>query len=162
MVNSHRYYDIQKVRSIADYQFESCVGSILFPDEVQFSHSKKTGKIRHIYYEGKLLATLRPRDGLFSLTITGADRLKSIVSPLRFRVIVEKGIEDYIKKGRDVFARHVVMADREIRPGNEVIVTDSDDRVLAVGKAFLSGQEMLAFKRGVAVKNRQGITRKRY
>ena len=38
----------------------------------------------------------------------------------------------------------------------EVIVVDEDSEVLAVGRAVLSGIEMKAFKRGVAVKVRHG------
>jgi predicted RNA-binding protein (TIGR00451 family) len=49
------------------------------------------------------------------------------------------------------------MADQEIRVGEEVIVTGEDDSILAVGKALLTGREMLAFKRGIAVKVRRGI-----
>ena len=161
MVNDQRDIDLQKIRSIANYQFGFCVGSTLFPDEVQCTHSRKTGKIKHVYHKGQLLATLRPRTGLFSLTLLGAERLKSIVPPLRFRVIVEKEVEDFVKKGRNVLARHIVKVDRELRPGSEVIVTDNGDSIIAVGTAFLSGPEMLAFKRGVAVKNRQGILKGR-
>ena len=77
--------DIQKVRAIANYQFESDVGHILFPDEVELIYSRRTGRIRHIYLEGQLLATLRPRDGLFSITIYGAERLKTVLKPLQSR-----------------------------------------------------------------------------
>lgn len=148
---------MQKIRAIVNYQFEHDVGRILFPDGVELTYSRRTGRIRHVYYEGKMLATLRPRDGLFSLTIYGAEQLRALLEPLRYRVIVEPGIEAFIRKGRSVFARHVVGVDEEIRPGNEVLVTSGEDTLLAVGKAVLSGREMLAFKRGVAVKVRRGI-----
>ena len=152
-----RIWDIEKTRAIANYQFESDVGHILFPDEVELTYSRRTGRIRHIYLEGELLATLRPRDGLFSLTIYGAERLKTVLKPLQSRVVVWKEVEEVIRSGRNLFARHVVAADEEVRPGSEVMVTNRDDDLLAVGKAVLSGREMLAFKRGVAVKVRRGI-----
>ncbi|MCK5403375.1 pseudouridine synthase, partial [Candidatus Bathyarchaeota archaeon] len=47
--------------------------------------------------------------------------------------------------------------DGKIRPGEEVVVINNKNIVLAVGKALLSGDEMLAFNRGVAVKVRRGI-----
>lgn len=152
----NRKLDLRKIRAIANYQFEDNVGAVLFPDEVELTYSKRTGRIRHIYFEGKLLATLRPRDGLFSLTIYGAERLRTVLKPLRYRVVVERGVEEFIRRGRSVFARHVVGVDEEIRPGDEVLITSGDDELLAVGKAVLSGREMLAFKRGVAVKVRRG------
>ena len=150
-------WNIQKVRAIANYQFESDVGHILFPDEVELTYSRRTGRIRHIALEGQLLATLRPRDSLLSITIYGAERLKTVLKPLQSRVVAWKDVEDVIRSGRNLFARHVVAADEEVRPGSEVIVTTQDDELLAVGKAVLSGREMLAFKRGVAVKVRRGI-----
>jgi archaeosine-15-forming tRNA-guanine transglycosylase len=38
----------------------------------------------------------------------------------------------------------------------EIIILNGKQRVIAVGKAVLSGDEMKAFKRGVAVKVRRG------
>jgi predicted RNA-binding protein (TIGR00451 family) len=152
-----RIWNIQKIRAIANYQFESDVGHILFPEDVELTFSRRTGRIRHVSLEGQLLATLRPRDGLFSLTIYGAERLKTVLKPLQSRVVARKDVEEVIKSGRNLFARHVVTADEEVRPGSEVMITTRDDDLLAVGKAVLSGREMLAFKRGVAVKVRRGI-----
>jgi predicted RNA-binding protein (TIGR00451 family) len=49
-----------------------------------------------------------------------------------------------------------VEADDEIRRKDEVIVLNESEEVLAVGRAGLSGEEMKAFKTGVAVKVRRG------
>ena len=64
-----------------------------------------------------------------------------------------------MEKGGDVFAKHVVDADDEIRPMEEVIVLTENGRLLAVGKTLLSAFEMQNFTRGVAVKIRQGTLR---
>ncbi|RLI35427.1 pseudouridine synthase, partial [Candidatus Bathyarchaeota archaeon] len=48
----------------------------------------------------------------------------------------------------------------EIRPGDEVAVVNGEDRLLAVGKAVLSGVEMASFKSGAAVKVRRGSSGK--
>jgi predicted RNA-binding protein (TIGR00451 family) len=149
--------DLQRVRGVANYQFGSENGQKMFPDEVVLSHSRKTGRVKHIYLNRTLLATIRPNDGAFALTIAGAERLMRLVDYPRFRVVVNGDVEHFIVKGRNVFARHVVMADRHIIPGEEVVVTNNMGEVLAVGKALLAGSEMLAFNRGVAVKVRGGI-----
>lgn len=147
---------LQKLRSIANYQFGSSVGKILFPENIEVRFSSRTGKVKEVYLDGKLLATLKPTGNL-SLTVDGFKRIvKSFNSP-RFRVIVQKKAAEFVKKGRNVFAKHVKNVDLEIRPGEEVVVVDKNDEVLAVGKAILSGREMLAFNRGVAVKVRHGI-----
>jgi predicted RNA-binding protein (TIGR00451 family) len=148
--------DLWKIRCIADYQFGRGVGNILFPDNVDIFYSKRTGRIRHVYLDSKILVTLRPRDGFFSLTIFGAKRIVEGAKPLHYCVKVQDDVSDFIAEGRSVFAKHVVDADEEIRPMEEVIVINGKGEVLAVGKAVLTGKEMTAFKKGVAVKVRRG------
>ena len=152
--------DLQKIRSIADYQFGKKVGKKFFPETVTVAHSKNTGKIRHIYYGEELLATLRPTTGLFILTISGAKRMINVVDPIGLWVKVEDYAESFIAKGRSVFAKHVIASDPEIRPNEEVIVISNENEVLAVGRALLTGKEMLAFQRGIAVRVRRGATEK--
>jgi predicted RNA-binding protein (TIGR00451 family) len=149
---------LQKIRSIADYQLGKDAGKALFPNTVQVVFSRRTGRIRHIYLDKDLLATLRPRDGMFSLTITGAKRLLKGTKSPRLWVKVQKDAAPFIMKGKSVFAKHVVDADDEVRPQEEVVVVDENNRVLAVGKAVLTGREMKAFKHGVAVKVRRGVS----
>lgn len=148
---------LRKIRSTADYQFGKGVGAKLFPDDVEVSYSKRTGRIRHIRLGGRLLATLRPRDGLFSLTVAGAKRLWETVQSKRLWVKVQDDVAPFIAKGKSVFAKHVVAADGEIRPREEVVVVNEKNMVVAVGRALLSGGEMTAFKRGVAVRVRRGV-----
>jgi len=147
---------LRRIRSVADYQFGKDEGARLFPENVAIVRSKRTGRIRYIYLDGKRLATLRPTDGLFSLSITGAKRLVENVSSARCLVTVRDDVSKFIAEGGDVFAKHTVKADSDIRPKDEVIVVDGNGEVLAVGRAVLSGDEMKAFTRGVAVKVRRG------
>lgn len=149
---------LQKIRSIADYQLGKGSGKTLFPDRVDIVTSKNTGRIRHIYLENKLLATLRPTNGMFSLTLAGAKRLVRDVKSARLWVRVRKDAESFIAQGKSVFAKHVVDADNKIRPQEEVIIIGENNRVLAVGKAVLTGREMTAFKHGLAVKVRKGAS----
>jgi predicted RNA-binding protein (TIGR00451 family) len=150
---------LQKIRSIADYQFGRDAGRKLFPNEVRILYSNRTGRIRHIYLGEKMLATLRPTDGLFSLTITGAKQIMELAKP-RLWVRIQEEAEPFVAKGKSVFAKHVIDADEEIRPQEEVIVINKQGEVLAVGRAMLSGKEMKTFKRGVAVRVRRGIAEK--
>ena len=148
---------LQKIRSVADYQFGKNVGSALFPERVEIVHSKGTGRIRYVYLDSKRLATLRPTDGMFSLSIEGARRIIKGVKPPRMWVKVQKEAVPFVMKGRSVFAKHVVDADEEIRPQEEVVVMNEERGVLAVGRAILTGREMKAFNKGVAVKVRKGV-----
>jgi uncharacterized protein with predicted RNA binding PUA domain len=146
-----------RIRKTADYQFSKGVGEALFPDSVTISFSRQTGRIRHIFLDGNLLATLRPTDGMFSLTIHGARRIVANSKPLRHWVRINKEVSPFVAEGKSVFAKHVTDADVEIRPMEEVIALDERGEVLAVGRAVLTGREMKAFKRGVAVKVRRGV-----
>ena len=148
--------DLNRIRSVADYQFGKGVGAKLFPENVEIIYSKRTGRIRHVYLDGKRLATMRPTDGLFSLSVTGARRIIENARQARCLVVVRNEVAKFIAEGGDVFAVHVVRADNAIRPKDEVIVVDENENFLAVGKAVLSGEEMRAFKSGVAVKVRHG------
>lgn len=147
---------LKKIRSIADYQFGKGVGVKLFPLGINVAYSRRTGRIRYVYLNGKRLATLRPTDGLFSLSIEGAKRVAENASDAKCFVTVKSEVSRFIAEGNDVFAVHVIRADDGIRPKDEVIVLSEDGGVLAVGRAVLSGREMMAFKTGVAVKVRRG------
>ena len=147
---------MSRIRSIADYQFGKGVGVKLFPENVDITYSKATGRIRYLYLNGERLATLRPTDGLFSLSIIAAQLVAENHDLAKCFVTVQSDVSDFIADGRDVFAVHVVKVDDEVRAKDEVIILDEDHHVLAVGRALLSASEMKAFKTGVAVKVRRG------
>jgi predicted RNA-binding protein (TIGR00451 family) len=147
---------LQRIISVADYQFGRNVGKTLFPKSVEIVFSRRTGRIRYAYLKGKRLATMRPTDGFLSLSIEGASRIARGRRNAECFVVVRSDVASFIARGGDVFAAHVVKADDEIRAKDEVIVLDEEGKVLAVGRAVLSGEEMRAFRRGVAVKVRHG------
>ena len=149
--------ELAKIRAIADYQFGKGVGAKLFPENVQTEHSPKTGRIRFINLDGNRLATLRPTDGLLSLSVKAAQFIAENVVVAHCFVTVKNDVSKYIAEGGDVFAVHVTEVDPEIRASDEAIVVDENGAVLAVGKAMLSSVEMKAFKSGVAVKVRHGV-----
>jgi len=151
--------DLVRIRSVADYQFGSGVGTILFPEGVTISFSRRTGRIRYVHLSDKRLVTMRPTDGLFSLSISGAKRIAMARGSAQCFVAIRDDVSEFIADGGDVFAVHVLKADNDIRASDEVIVVDEGGKVLAVGRAVLSAEEMKAFKRGVAVKVRRGITK---
>lgn len=148
--NMHR-----QVRVIADFQFGRGAGKALFPDGCDFVLSR-TGRIRQITYAGKRLATVRAADGRLTLGIEGALRFMADIPPPAYRVVVAGDVAEFIGQGKNAFARHVITIDPSIRAGDEVMVVNPDDELLATGEAVLSGREMLVFNYGAAVKVRQG------
>ena len=150
---------LDRIRSIADYQFGRGVGVKLFPENVEITYSRRTGRIRYVHLNGVRLATLRPTDGLLSLSISAGRLLVEHASFAVCFVTVQNDVSTFVAKGSDVFAAHVAEVDDGIRAKDEVAVVDEDHTVLAVGRALLSGSEMKAFKTGVAVKVRHGCVK---
>jgi 7-cyano-7-deazaguanine tRNA-ribosyltransferase len=148
--------EIRKLKAVADYQFDRGVGEVLFRGELR-AVKGKGGKIRQVWVDDKPLCSIRASDGFIILNREGAIRVHSALKFPRLRVVVADEAVPFVQKGRDVFAKHVIDADPEIRPGEEVLVVDQKDRLLATGKAVLTGEEMKVFKIGVAVKVRRGI-----
>ena len=151
---------LRKARTIADYQFGKGTGEILFPESVEFILSR-TGRISQIMDGGRRISTLRSLDGLLTLGIEGARRLHQFVLYPGLRVVMNEESSEFIKKGGTAFCKHVLDAAPDIRAYDELIVVDENDRLLATGKAMVSGEEMKSFEHGVAVKVRYGVERTR-
>ena len=147
---------VDKVRMIADYQLGRGVGIKLFPDDIEIQLSPRTGRIRYINLNGERLATLRPTDGLLSLSVKAAQTITEKIPEAKCFVTVKNDVVEYIAKGGDIFAVHVVAVDAEIGAKDEVVAVDENRKVLAVGRTQLSSSEIRAFKTGVAVKTRHG------
>ena len=144
-----------RVRVIADYQFGRGAGEALFPVGCTVLLSR-TGRVRQVFHEGKRIATVRARDGRLTLGITGAFRLHSAFQAPSLRIVVRDEVAEVIAEGKNTFCRHVIAADEEIRAGDEVLVVDGRDQLIACGSAVMSGPDMREFQYGVAVKVREG------
>ncbi len=148
--------NLKRIRTIADYQFGKGAGEMLFPDSVEFQLST-TRRVRQILLDNNRLATIRAQDGMLTLSIAGARKLHEFIPSPGHRVVVNSDAAPFVAKGKNAFAKHVVAVDTDIRAGQEVLVVDENDNLLATGKAVLCAIEMLAFKKGMAVDVRSGV-----
>lgn len=142
------------IKGICVYQFGLNAASLFENTEVIHG---RTGKIRHIHDGETLLATLRPMDGLFVLTIEGAERLHALLPFPERRVTADEEAVPFVKKGKDLFAKFVTHIDENLRCYEEVLVIDDTDTLLGVGKLLLSPEEVKSFHKGVAVQCRRGV-----
>ena len=149
--------DFQRVIAIMDFQFGKGANQILENAEIEIIKSKKTGKIRNIKRNGVHILSMRAHDGFFTLKIEGAKLLKNEFESPKLRVIVDDDSAEFNRTGKNVFSKFVIDCDDEIRPGDEVLIVDKDDILVAIGKALMNREEMIAFNNGVAVKVREGI-----
>lgn len=148
--------DKRRIEYIADYQFGSGSGKSLFKGNVNIVKSKKTGKIRHIYIEEELIATLRASDAALILGKNGARRLHEYLPYPRNRVVINEDAEPFALEGKSIFAKFIIDCDSYIRASEEVLIVNSKDELLAFGKSILCGPEMMDFNTGQAVKTRKG------
>ncbi len=145
---------LKRARIIADFQFGRSAGDALFYDDTTFSLSK-TGRLRYLFSGKERIATVRASDGLLTLSMLGARRLHAFFLAPRLRVVASDEATPFVAKGGNVFAKHVLSVDPEIRAGEEVLVVDSLDKLLATGTTVLAPEEMLQIKRGLAVQTRK-------
>ncbi len=151
--------EYQSILQIVSYQLgltPEDAGEFI-PPSITVEYSKKTKRIRYIYLKDDLWGILRPTDGIFLLTPSSASFLIKHLTFPKLRVVVQSNISEFILKGGNVFAKHVVDCDPLINPRSEVIVVNEDDLPLAIGRAEMVRAEMLAFQDGIAVKVRKGI-----
>jgi uncharacterized protein with predicted RNA binding PUA domain len=147
---------LERVRTIADYQFGSGAGNALFPDGVRFIMGR-TGRIRQVAEGGKRIATLRANDGFLILSAYGGQKLKEALPFPKKRVIMNDDAAPFVAKGKTAFCKFVVDCDPEIRALEEVLLVDKDDNLLGTGQALLCAAEIKAFKKGTAVSVRFGV-----
>lgn len=145
-----------RVRTMADIQFGKGCGEILFPDGVTFLLSR-TKRVRQVQFNGKHMATVRAKDGMLTLSIDGAAALHQGLKKPASRVVVCDDAVPFVSAGKTAFAKHVVAVDPELRAGDEVILVDGKDKILATGQLLLSPVEAIRMDRGPAVDVRRGI-----
>ncbi len=149
----------EKFLAIFCYQFGPRVRSILkqILDELKFTFSRRTGRFKTILWNGQDFCNFKPDLGLFALGYSGAKYLLEKFPPPTFRIVIQDDVGGFISEGRNVFAKHVVDIDLDLLPEDEVIIVDTKDRLLALGRLVLPPIEVKKFNWGVAVKTRKGF-----
>ncbi len=137
---------VRMLRAMADYQFGPGTGA-----ELVKGGERITGKYPHFVLSSTegVLARIVPEYGLIALTVRGARRIERVI---RDRYRVEIG--DFVPRG-SILAPGVVNAGEEIRENDEVIFHGA--KAFGVGRAKMSGWEMVASRRGVAVNVREVV-----
>ncbi len=141
------------------YGFQRFTVRELEDARISLVKSKNTGKIRNIMAGHHHLLSMHAHDGFFLLKMVAGLRLLEHTG--RHTITVDSETAVFNRKGKSVFAKFVKDVDPEIRPGDEVIVVDEKGKPAAVGTALLPVPEMLAFDQGMAVKVREGLSRKK-
>jgi archaeosine synthase len=127
------------VKALADYMLGDGAGDDLFA-EVQTTSRYPKLQVRD--REGEQLAAMVPQYGVLAFTLAGARHWVESDAPTK-RV----EIDGFVPHG-SVLAPGVVDADADIRVGDEVVI--EGPKAFCVGRAAMSGPEMVESTRGVA------------
>ena len=134
----------------------------------------RTGRIRNVINsEGEHLFSPRLAEGGLSLTVEGARKLHGLRNrdlPSDFKsgnisdfvgmglpwIVVDDDAEPFVQAGRNVMHGFVLACDEWARPGETVLVVNSVGKALAIGRSQSTPEEFESFKKGIAVKVREG------
>jgi len=148
--------DLIRAKAVSGYQFGIDATNALFKGKIELVISRNTGKIRNVISDGEHVLSMRAGDGFYTLRKEGADRIAAAVPAPFMRVAVNNDAVPFVSDGRNVFCQFVTGCDDDLRPMEEVMVTDEKDKVIATGRMILTAEEIRSFKKGVAVKVRSG------
>ncbi|CAB3289219.1 tRNA-guanine(15) transglycosylase [Methanocaldococcus lauensis] len=152
--------DNLRIKKMLQYQYGYDIIDDDLIDKIKVVRSKNTGRLRQVLDENdNILFTVRSNDNLLIPSERGAKLLWEKIPYPKYRVVVNKEAEEFIREGRNVFAKFVVNCDEELRPYEEVLVVNEDDELLGYGTTILNGIELKEFNYGLAVKVRCGIKR---
>ncbi len=145
---------VEKFHHTVDALFGNGVSKIL-PKKIEFTFSKKNGRIRNVFHDEKLLCTLRI-DGGLAITPHFAQMLLKHKKFIENCLEIDKDSKPFVEDGRSVFCNHVVWCGKNIQISSDVPVLFKS-KVIAVGRAVLSSETIQSQTRGVAVKIRDSL-----
>ena len=146
--------NVQKLKHTIDTLFGHGISKNL-PKSIEIKISKKTGRIRNVNHDGKLLFTPRSDGGLAITRYCAKLFLKS----KKFRencIEINAESRPFVEEGKSVFCQHVVTCGNNIKIGADVPVLYKN-KIIGVGKAVLSSSMIIDQKRGVAIKIRDSL-----
>ncbi|MBA5942239.1 MAG: DUF5591 domain-containing protein [Methanophagales archaeon] len=145
------------LKAMADYQFGTGAGSELVMGKAgEGDRIRITGKFPSYKLSVNsrdhdvVLARIVPEYGLLALTVKGATRIEEFLSSYTVQ------IDDFFPESSgSILAPGVINASEGIRVNDEVIFTGK--KAFGVGRAKMSGWEMVESRRGVAVAVREVV-----
>jgi phosphoadenosine phosphosulfate reductase len=154
--------DITRIRKLIDDQFGKGAGRAVIPEGriVLLNKAPDIDRMDEIILDGEVVGAVR-------FTLLNEERfLPRPISAERIAPLVKKSwvkidpvaAEAVRTKKASTLAVGVLECDREIEPGKEVLVLDQEGGAVSVGVAKMSSSEMMAHKRGTAVKTRWSVS----
>ena len=150
-------WDVNRVKTILNYQFGEGIGKIFTDGETELVISRKTKRLRNLILDEGHVASLSHRRGMFILQRKGAELIHKNTEFPKFRVVVDSETAEFNRKGKSVFCKFIEDIDPELRCMDECVVVTPDDELIAFGKLIISPKELELGQQGMAVRVRSGI-----
>lgn len=146
-----------------DYIFGKNTSRALVYSNMSFQYSRRTGRLKYVLENGSadVLFSFRP-NGSIAPSLLGFSRLlskfklKKLNNRPRWSVTVMDAVSPVVSQGKTVFCKHVVHCSDQLRAGEDVALLNEKGELLATGRSILAGPVIKQFKRGAAVKVREG------
>jgi predicted RNA-binding protein (TIGR00451 family) len=161
---SKKEFSKLKLKMSLQYIFSPTAGKKIHYEELEYQYSRKTGRLKYVLDAStkKVLFSFRA-NGSIAPTVAGARQLLGIDELLKTRkrpryvVTVLDGVSELVADGKTVFCKHIVSCDNNLRGNEDVVIVNESGKLLAVGRSIVAGPIMKQFKRGAAIKVREGI-----
>jgi predicted RNA-binding protein (TIGR00451 family) len=138
---------------ILDYLYGSKTHEIVDLNNTRFTISKRTGKVKQIYYNNRLFGTFRP-NGSLAPTPYAFSVLSKSTNFKQNTVIIKKDSVNHIKGGSSVFVQNLKKVGENIYVGSDVFIVGPDKSLIGIGKSTIQSKQIEHLKSGVCVKNR--------
>ncbi|MFP4654695.1 MAG: phosphoadenosine phosphosulfate reductase family protein [Methanohalobium sp.] len=153
-------YDIDLINSIAEKQFNAPLvssGKVVLLNKIP-----SEDRMEEIVIDGEVIGNIRYEiedlKWKLLLKISGARRLfqykQTDKSDMKSWVIIDESAVKPIANSANALAPGIIDADSDIHKGDEVVVLTPEGKVVATGRAKMSGSEMVESSRGESVKTR--------
>ncbi len=152
----------ERVEATAAYQFGPHAATALLEGTIRIETSPRTGRVRTVHANDEHILSRRAYDGLFTLKLAGARRIHEAIDAPRLRIQVQPDSALFNADGKTVFAKFTLACDQSLRPGDECLIVDPDDTLVACGRLTVTPQEALELEHGPAAKVREGIGKDAY
>lgn len=139
--------EMNKINNLVDYQFGKNFHQEFLTENYFL---KEIRKQRYLFVNKQKYASIDSSTGLLQLELLAAEKM----------IKKEKNIvkfADLSFQGSSLYCAGISYADEDILPGDEIILVNKNDELLGVGRANLSGIDMVAYEKGLAVTIRKKV-----
>lgn len=145
--------EVKDIAFVIDYIFGKDVHNTLVIDKFKPIFSKRTGKIKQLFYDNILFGSFRP-NGTIALTPNTYTILSKSKLFKKNTAIIKEDYVNLVKNSFSVFVKNVKKLEKNVFVGSDVFIVSPGGEFIGVGKAVVSHTQIKRFKSGLCIKSR--------